>query len=199
MKKYLYEDALKVANEIKGWLVPYCTKITIAGSLRRKKAEVGDIEILCIPEPFGGYSEPKMERIHHLLRLAPTGGFIDWADDEVDMRVQSLIGIKVLSFRLNSKGSRVYGKLNKLLVHCASKIPLDVFSVPEDAWAIGLLIRTGSKSFNIKLCMQAKKLGFHIKPYKGIIDQQGNLLKPKTEEEIFKILELDYVSPEGRN
>ena len=170
--RYKFTDAIAVAGEIVSWLKPYCKKIMIAGSLRREKAEVGDIEILCIPRL--GYR------------------------DEVHYRIMYLIRNRFLDYRLNKKGSRTYGKQNKLLVHCESGIPLDVFSVSEEAWAMGLLIRTGSKMFNIRLCMQAKKLGFHIKPYSGIIDQRGNLLKPKTEEEIFELLKLDYISPEKR-
>lgn len=44
-------------------LQPYCTKINIAGSIRRKKKEVKDIEIICLPKSekskdlFGGEGE----------------------------------------------------------------------------------------------------------------------------------------------
>lgn len=43
-----YPKALKIAEQIKNELSPYCVKIEIAGSIRRKKSEIGDIEIVAI-------------------------------------------------------------------------------------------------------------------------------------------------------
>ena len=47
-----YEDAIVIAKRIKAELAPHCDRIEIAGSIRRKKPEVGDIEIVCIPKPY---------------------------------------------------------------------------------------------------------------------------------------------------
>lgn len=41
-------DALPIAEEIRGILALYCERCEIAGSIRRRKAEVGDVEIVCI-------------------------------------------------------------------------------------------------------------------------------------------------------
>lgn len=51
-KKYPYAEAHRIALEVLEQLKPYCERIEIAGSVRRKKAEVGDIEIVAIPKPF---------------------------------------------------------------------------------------------------------------------------------------------------
>lgn len=50
--KYRYEDALAVANAVIKELEQHCVRIEIAGSIRRKKALVGDIEIVAIPKPY---------------------------------------------------------------------------------------------------------------------------------------------------
>lgn len=50
--RYRYEDALAIANEVLEELRPHCVRIEIAGSIRRKKALVGDIEIVAIPKPY---------------------------------------------------------------------------------------------------------------------------------------------------
>lgn len=42
---------LVVAEAVMGILRPYCDRIEVAGSIRRKKPEVGDVEICCIPKP----------------------------------------------------------------------------------------------------------------------------------------------------
>ena len=41
-----YNKALEIAEKTKAQLAPYCERIEIAGSIRRKKPDVGDIEIV---------------------------------------------------------------------------------------------------------------------------------------------------------
>jgi DNA polymerase/3'-5' exonuclease PolX len=38
-------------------LLPFCTQLNIAGSIRRQKPEVKDIEIICLPRYIDGYQE----------------------------------------------------------------------------------------------------------------------------------------------
>jgi len=47
-----YAQAKQIADQTVESLRPFCDRIEIAGSIRRKKAEVKDIEIVCIPKPF---------------------------------------------------------------------------------------------------------------------------------------------------
>jgi DNA polymerase/3'-5' exonuclease PolX len=44
-------EALDAANKIYDLLAPICERVAIAGSLRRGKPDVGDIEIVCVPMP----------------------------------------------------------------------------------------------------------------------------------------------------
>ena len=46
------EQALEIAERVKAQLAPHCDRIEIAGSVRRRKPEVGDIEIVAIPKPY---------------------------------------------------------------------------------------------------------------------------------------------------
>jgi DNA polymerase (family 10) len=46
------EMATAIAERIKDQLAPHCDRIEIAGSIRRRKADVGDIEIVAIPKPY---------------------------------------------------------------------------------------------------------------------------------------------------
>lgn len=169
MKRYPYKDAMAVAEEVKSWLSPYCSKIMIAGSLRRKKPDVGDIEILCIS--------------HGVFEL----------------EVFNLVREKKLDYRLNKKGNRTYGKQNKLLVHCASGIPLDVFSTTEENWATALVCRTGSKESNIRICMAAKKLGMKFNVYgSGFTRADDSKIVCHSEKEVFETVELPFKKPEER-
>ena len=46
------EQAQKLAEQIIEQIHPFCERIEVAGSLRRKKSEVRDIDIVLIPEPL---------------------------------------------------------------------------------------------------------------------------------------------------
>lgn len=46
------DQAQEIAEKVKEELAPHCFRIEIAGSIRRRKSEVKDIEIVAIPKPF---------------------------------------------------------------------------------------------------------------------------------------------------
>ena len=45
-------QATEIAERVKAQLAPHCDRIEIAGSIRRRKSDVGDIEIVAIPKPY---------------------------------------------------------------------------------------------------------------------------------------------------
>jgi DNA polymerase/3'-5' exonuclease PolX len=47
-----YEKILPIAERLQDDLKPHCHRIAIAGSIRRKKADCKDIEIVAIPKAF---------------------------------------------------------------------------------------------------------------------------------------------------
>ena len=49
MGKIALERAQKIANIVLWSLAPYCKKIEVAGSIRRKKPFVRDVDIMLIP------------------------------------------------------------------------------------------------------------------------------------------------------
>ena len=48
-----YQKAKQIADSVLEKLKPHCERIEIAGSVRRKKANPNDIEIVAIPKPYG--------------------------------------------------------------------------------------------------------------------------------------------------
>lgn len=48
-------EARPIAERIKSELAPYCSRIEIAGSIRRKRQIVNDIEIVCIISDLAGF------------------------------------------------------------------------------------------------------------------------------------------------
>ena len=175
-------EAREVAEELITLLRPACEKIAVAGSVRRRKDQVGDIELLCISKV--------------LSDLDFFGKSTDYAI--LDKMLVGIIGDGLLDYRLNRKGSRAFGPLNKLLVHRPSGIGVDIFSTTAENWGLSLLVRTGSRSFNIKVMTRFRSLGMQGHAYGGVTDQHGRDLACPTEEEVFRILQWPFVAPEQR-
>ena len=51
-KKFAYTEAHSIALRVLELLRPHCIRCEIAGSIRREKSEVKDIEIVAIPKPY---------------------------------------------------------------------------------------------------------------------------------------------------
>lgn len=51
-QRYPYEYAYAIAIRVLEELRPFCKRIEIAGSLRRKKKDIGDIELIICPLPY---------------------------------------------------------------------------------------------------------------------------------------------------
>ncbi|GAI67541.1 unnamed protein product, partial [marine sediment metagenome] len=111
------EQAQEIADDLLKRLYPYCQRIEVAGSVRRQKPEVGDIELLCIPKYVAGV-------------------------DQLDRELGALFIQQILGFRRNKLGSRVYGPKNKLLRHLESGIGVDIFSTDAKCWPVALVVRT---------------------------------------------------------
>jgi DNA polymerase (family 10) len=165
------EKAKAIAGYIKTLLEPSCYRIEIAGSIRRQKPDVGDIEFLCIPK-FGGYR------------------------DLLDERLKWLIGTRVLDYRLNKRGSKTYGPKNKLLLHVNSGIGVDIFSTDLECWPVALVVRTGGERTNKEIASLALERGMRFHAYgRGFTLADGSELVCYTEEDVFKAVGLPYLEP----
>lgn len=47
-----YEEALLIANSVMNELEPHCFRCEVVGSVKRRKLEPTDIDIVCIPKPY---------------------------------------------------------------------------------------------------------------------------------------------------
>ena len=155
------EQGQKIADAVIKRLSPYCQKIEVAGSIRRRKATVHDIDIVLVPsDPWNLESE--------VLALARP--------------VQpKMSGEKLKRFDFN--GAQI-----------------DLYYATVQTWATLLLIRTGSKENNIRLCSRAKGMGWHLAASgDGLFDDTGKRIAGDTEESIYKALGLLYQEPSERN
>lgn len=165
------ERAKAIAERLKELLEPSCDQIEIAGSIRRQKPEVGDIELLCIPKYVSGV-------------------------DMLDAKIQTLIQLGTMDFRRNKLERRVYGPKNKLLLHRESGIGVDIFSTTEECWPVALVVRTGGEKTNKEIASRAIERGMRFHAYgRGFTLADGSELVCHSEADVFKAVGLAYREP----
>jgi len=139
---------------------PHVKKISTAGSLRRMKETVRDIDILVTSK------KPK----------------------------------KVMDLVVNS------GDVKEVFAHGSTKssirtktgVQLDVRAVDEDSYGAALVYFTGSKEHNIHIRRLASQMGLKINEYGIFKKKTGKKIAGLKEEDIYKVLKLDYIPPELR-
>ena len=151
------EKAKVIASAVVKALEPYCDEIEIAGSIRRQKPIVNDIDLVLIARDR-------------------------WNLDAALMRMgkYKMKGMKIARVEMDS-------------------IPLDIYFADEATWATLLLIRTGSKENNIRLCRWAKGIGWHLAASgDGLFNETGERIAGDTEISIYNALGLPFQRPEER-
>ena len=179
-QRYPHAEALAVAEELKAALSPACERIEIAGSLRRGKPDVGDIELLCIPRA--------------LDRLWLTEGY-----DQLDVAVRQMIAAGQLRKRLAENGRFAgYGPQNKLMVDVASGIGVDLFSTTLANWGMAMFVRTGPVEWNMRMMSHFREIGMRGHAYGGVEGSDGQQIDCPDEETVFRLLGWQYMPPEER-
>lgn len=187
--KHPRAKALNVARELTAALRDLCEadRFIFAGSLRRLKPEVGDIEMVYVPIIS---AEPDPEDL--LGRLVPT--------NIVDVRINSFLQRGELAKRIGEKGGKSWGQVNKHAVHTATGIGIDFFQANKRNFWTLLVCRTGPAELNTRICMAAEDIGEKWDPYRGFVDRRtGELLfVPECEEALFAHVRLPYLQPKDR-
>lgn len=164
--------AKSFAAKIVAELAPHCDRIEVAGSIRRGRPNVNDIDIVCIPKGIEG-RESIIQRCRAKGHLLKSGG----------QYVELLY--------MTKEGP---AQLDLWFAHAGKS---DLFSREPSNWGMLLLARTGSKEHNIKLAALAKSKGLTFSPHQGITDGD-QIVASLTEESIFARLGLPYIEPEKR-
>lgn len=190
-KRFPYQEALAAALKIRDILTPFCEKCVIAGSIRRHRAYVGDIELLYIPKLV-----PEPRELLPCLVDAPAKLY-----NATDEAIDQMVSTRILSKRKNIKGSFIWGEQNKLAVHVASGIPVDLFSTTPEKWFMALVIRTGGKQTNVALAVAARARGMKLNPYgEGYtVLHSGRVIPCHSEFEVFNFVGLPFNKPEHRS
>jgi DNA polymerase (family 10) len=137
----------------------FAKEVVPAGSYRRRKETIGDIDILATsdkPEKLMDYFV-KFDGISDALAKGPT----------------------------------------KTMVRLKIGLDADLRVVDEESFGAALAYFTGSKDHNIAMRELAIKKGWKLNEY-GLFDKNGKMIAGRTEEEIYKALDLEWIPPEMR-
>ncbi len=145
-------------------------KLKICGSFRRKLKYANDIDLLIVSKDF--YNNPKL--LYDIINILKKDNII-----YDDLTIENI----------HTKYSGITNYLNELY-------RIDIILLPYDSYYSGLLYFTGSKEFNIKIRSSAKKLGYKLNEY-GLYKNDKQILI-KSEKDIFKYLNIEYLKPKLR-
>ncbi len=166
-----------IARKIRAELAPWCDQIEIAGSIRRRRPDCGDIDIVCLAK-----SPSCITRI--LERCGKNARPVKKGDQYCVFELANGF------------------QLDLWLAHPGGPNPgTDLFETEKEDipgnFGVLLLARTGSAMFNVWIAQTAKAQGLHFNPHAGI--SRGKRILAATEEpEIFSALGLDFIPPENR-
>lgn len=183
-----------IAEELIAALTPFCEPgfLCAAGSFRRQKPEVGDLEILLVP------------RIECRAETDETfGALAEMFATPVDRAAEALLDLCAIRFieaRVNTKGHRSWGPLIKLARHYETGVPIDFFTATKDNWWNYLVCRTGPAESNVAIASAAQKRGWKWEPYSsGFVRLDGSERAVMTSEQaVFEFVRLPYREPEKR-
>ena len=163
-------------------LSPVTSRLIVAGSLRRGKTEVGDVEILYVPK-----FETRTEDMFSTRRVDIAGECLD-----------AMLTRGDISKRPSVRGTFAWGAQNKLALH-RSGVPVDFFATTEEKWWVSLVIRTGGLAMNMELTTGAQRLGRSLNAYgSGVTCSDGTVIQATSEEHVFELCGVKYRPPEVR-
>lgn len=171
------EEAEVIAARVVEALTPHAERIEIAGSIRRKRPDVNDIDIVMLPKQEFGIGNAITSKCQFLAR-----------ETKLDLN-----GPKIKRFWVGGPGA--WGDF-------AEPISIDLYLALEaKTFPTLFLVRTGSMEHNVKLTTiamwQDKKLEASGR---GLSERaSGKLIAWESEEAIFEALKLAYLPPEQRD
>jgi len=178
-EKYLKQVAHKVDKDL---------FIMICGSYRRGRKTSGDIDVLL--------SHPKLPTQRQLGNPEKYG-----AESYINLFVDKLTKDGFLLDHLTDKGNMKYMGFSKL----DSSTPvrrIDMRFVPYKSLYSAMLYFTGPRDLNIEMRKEAIKRKMILNEYglyKETDDGELTMMKISSEEELFNILGMDYMTPEERD
>jgi DNA polymerase/3'-5' exonuclease PolX len=175
----------QVAAHVIEVLTPCCEKIMVAGSVRRRKETVHDVDIVLWPKVdyvAAGQTDlfGEVKTIARPVMLLNLLKDLDWYDAPLQEAWPRILKLKPV-------GAPV-------------EVPVELYLTEPDGsnWGALLQMRTGDERFNIMLCQRAQRFGMKYRAGYGVF-QGDKRMDDGTEDGIFRTLGLSGdISPERR-
>lgn len=196
--------AEKAARIVKDMLEPYCEKVMIVGSIRRKKVEVGDMEICLIAKRDIGepsfFEDPKPGPVCKGFREVINSFH----------RVKGSVEGRYLQLTITIKW------WHKEIGDCSTLFYCDIFMPEPKDWGRMVAIRTGSSDYSKRVIAAGWRKKGWVGSYNGLRRENESEYNDKsrkwickttnptlppifdTEEIFFNFLGIPVISPEQR-
>lgn len=154
-------EAMQICDDIVGLLrgAVDLDRVEVAGSVRRRRDTVGDIDILVACQDAGA-------ALSTFTRFSAVEEVIGQGDTKASVRLRG--GVQA-----------------------------DLRVLPEENFGAALQYFTGSKAHNVVLRERAKRMGYKVSEY-GVFTKDDKWVAGRTEEDIYTLLNLDFIPPELR-
>lgn len=185
-----WEQALAVARLIVAELEPVTERVKVAGSIRRRKPMVSDIEIVAAPafRGEGLFGDVPVDLLEERLERLNGEGFLTPRPVENHRRDGSIdVQYKV-------------GPSAKLL-RCQG-IPVDLFVVrPPAQWGVIFALRTGPGDWNTRLVTDCKSIGRRVNlgQVEAWTSQGWQPVATPEEPDFFKAIGQPWLEPPERS
>jgi DNA polymerase/3'-5' exonuclease PolX len=189
-QRYPIGRARDVAQGLRLLLEPYCERVEIAGSIRRARPEVKDIELVAIP------------------RVEDAAGTDLWGTPEArDLLADKLLGLSADGLLVpravevhradgTVETQRRVGQSYQALV--CEGIPVDLFIVrPPAEWGVIFAIRTGPGDFGQRLVTDCQRYFRRVEG--GRVLHLGQHVPCPEEADFFRALGQPWVEPSERS
>ncbi len=170
---------------------PSCEIVEIAGSIRRGKPDVKDIEICAVPkfetviEPTNNLFDPTREVDKNLLFEWAWRGIhgVQWIKPGTS---------EIIVWKIKEDGKYWRGRLDN--------IKLDLFIAGKDNFGVIFTIRTGSAEFSQALVSFIKhRTPFRVAGGNLILEENGQVIPCPTEDSFFENAGIEFVPVEKRS
>jgi len=180
--------AMGVADGLRDALADVCERVEIAGSVRRQKPKVGDVEIVYAPR----YRE-----------IRDMFGEVVERVDLVAERLEAMLDAGQIEKRPDKLGRYAWGDKNKLARDPGTGLAIDLFATTLEGFENYLVCRTGPGLLNIEIAERARKKGWKWNPYgRGFsqVDSMGahHVHVVNAEADVFRFVGLPAMGPVQR-